>query len=61
MPSCITSPGFRNTGVGFTPMPTPGGVPVVMQVAGLQRHEAAAGSSPAVATPKIMVLVLPFC
>jgi p-hydroxybenzoate 3-monooxygenase len=28
--SFITSPTFRNTGSGFTPWPTPGGVPVAM-------------------------------
>ena len=28
MPSVITSPFFRNWGVGFMPRPTPGGVPV---------------------------------
>ena len=34
MPSRISSPAFRNTGVGFMPMPTPGGVPVVMRSPG---------------------------
>ena len=34
MPRRITSPGFRYTGFGFAPMPTPGGVPVVMQSPG---------------------------
>ena len=28
MPSFITCPAFRNTGAGFLPSPTPGGVPV---------------------------------
>ncbi len=30
MPRVITSPGLRNTGLGFLPRPTPGGVPVVI-------------------------------
>ena len=30
MPSVTTSPAFRYWGFGFMPMPTPGGVPVVM-------------------------------
>jgi hypothetical protein len=30
MPRCMTLPGLRNTGSGLTPMPTPGGVPVLM-------------------------------
>ena len=30
MPSVMTSPALRYCGVGFMPMPTPGGVPVVM-------------------------------
>ena len=34
MPRRISSPGNRNTGAGFMPMPTPGGVPVVMQSPG---------------------------
>ena len=34
MPSFITSPGFRKTGLGLTPMPTPGGVPVVIRSPG---------------------------
>jgi len=38
MPRCITSPRFKNTGAGLpsflTPMPTPGGVPVVMMSPG---------------------------
>ena len=30
MPRVMRSPGSRKTGLGFIPMPTPGGVPVVM-------------------------------
>ena len=30
MPTRITLPGFRNTGSGLTPAPTPGGVPVLI-------------------------------
>ena len=30
MPRRMTLPGFRNTGCGLTPMPTPGGVPVLI-------------------------------
>jgi hypothetical protein len=30
MPTRMTLPGLRNTGSGLTPMPTPGGVPVLM-------------------------------
>ena len=30
MPSCTTSPGLRNFGCGLMPMPTPGGVPVMI-------------------------------
>jgi hypothetical protein len=33
-PRVITSPGRRNTGVGFFPEPTPGGVPVVIKSPG---------------------------
>src|SRR5262245_15096347 len=32
--SVITSPGLRNTGLGLTPRPTPGGVPVQMMSPG---------------------------
>ena len=34
MPRRISSPAFRNTGVGFMPRATPGGVPVVMRSPG---------------------------
>jgi hypothetical protein len=34
MPSVITSPGLRYTGFGLMPMPTPGGVPVVIRSPG---------------------------
>ena len=34
IPRRIWSPGFRNWGVGFMPMPTPGGVPVVIKSPG---------------------------
>ena len=34
MPSRISSPAFRYTGVGFMPMATPGGVPVVIRSPG---------------------------
>ncbi len=37
MPSVTTSPAFRHCG-GFMPSPTPGGVPVVIDVARQQRH-----------------------
>jgi hypothetical protein len=35
MPSVTTSPALRNCG-GFMPMPTPGGVPVVMMSPGIR-------------------------
>lgn len=34
MPKLTTSPGFSQTGSGFLPMPTPGGVPVAMMSPG---------------------------
>ena len=34
MPSRIVSPGFRYSGCGFMPMPTPGGVPVLIRSPG---------------------------
>ncbi len=41
MPSRMTLPGLSQTGSGLMPMPTPGGVPVVMTSPGCMAHELA--------------------
>src|ERR1700676_5014550 len=59
-PSVTTSPALRYCGVGFMPMPTPGGVPVVITSPGssvIYLDTSATNS----ATPKIIVRVLPVC